>query len=136
MIVLGILILLVVAVVTATVLANGDDPASLDMVGLDVETTLAGVYAIGALNLLLAVLGVVLLLGGLRRSRKRRKEVKSLRKQADNAPAGAPADRDPAPVRDRERGEDETTMIDRDRELDRRRGHRDGDDHFDSTPRD
>jgi len=87
MAVLGIIILLGVGVVTATVVANGSDAATLNLVGFDVTTTVAGIFGVGALSLLLTVLGLFLLLGGAKRSRRRRKEVKDLRRRAD-APAG------------------------------------------------
>lgn len=88
MAVLGIIILIGVAVVTATVVANGSDDAVLNLVGIRVETSVAVVYAVGALCLLLAVLGLFLLLGGAKRSARRRKEVRDLRRQADH-PVGA-----------------------------------------------
>jgi hypothetical protein len=88
MAVLGIIILIGVAVVTATVVANGEGPAVLNLVGIRVETSVAVVYAVGALCLLLAVLGLFLLLGGAKRSNRRRKEVRDLRRQADH-PVGA-----------------------------------------------
>jgi hypothetical protein len=88
MAVLGIIILIGVAVVTATVVANGAEPAVLNLVGFDVNTTIAGIYAVGALCLLLTVLGIFLLLGGAKRSNRRRKEVRDLRRQADH-PVGA-----------------------------------------------
>ena len=88
MAVLGIIILLGVAVVTATVVADGSDAAEFELVGLNIDTTYAGIYAIGALNLLLAVLGIVLVLGGAKRARRRRKEVRELRRQADAPTVG------------------------------------------------
>jgi hypothetical protein len=88
MAVLGIIILIGVAIVTATVVANGSDDAVLNLVGIRVETSVAVVYAVGALCLLLAVLGLFLLLGGAKRSARRRKEVRDLRRQADH-PVGA-----------------------------------------------
>jgi hypothetical protein len=88
MAVLGIIILLGVAAVTATVVADGSDAAEFELVGLNIDTTYAGIYAIGAFNLLLAVLGIVLVLGGAKRARRRRKEVRELRRQADAPTVG------------------------------------------------
>ena len=88
MAVLGIIILIGVAVVTATVVANGSDDAVLNLVGITVETSVAVVFAVGALCLLLTVLGIFLLLGGAKRSNRRRKEVRDLRRQADH-PVGS-----------------------------------------------
>ena len=90
MAVLGIIILLAVAAATATVFANGGDEAVINLVGFKVSTSIAGIYAIGALNLLLAVLGVFLMLGGAKRARRRRKEVRDLRRQADAPTAADP----------------------------------------------
>ena len=95
MAVLGIIILIGVAVVTATVVANGDDTANLNLVGITVETSVAVVYAIGALCLLLTVLGIFLLLGGAKRSSRRRKEVRDLRRQADHPVGAGPSDTAP-----------------------------------------
>ena len=91
MTVLGIVLILGVSVVTATVVANGSDTAPINVVGLHIDNaSVAGIYAFGALNLLLVVLGLLLVLGGARRARRRRSEVRELRRQAD-APAAAPA---------------------------------------------
>ena len=91
MTVLGIVLILGVSVVTATVVANGSDTAPISVVGLQIDNaTVAGIYAFGAVNLLLAVLGLFLVLGGARRAKRRRQEVRELRRQSDE-PAAAPA---------------------------------------------
>ncbi len=91
MAVLGIIILLAVAVVTATVVANGSDIATLNLVGVKVDASVALIYGVGALCLLLAVLGIFLMLGGAKRARRRSKEVRELRRQADRpVDPGAP----------------------------------------------
>lgn len=90
MAILGIIILLGVGVVTATIVASGSNDANFTMVGLEVQTSVAGVFGFGALCLLLTVLGLFLLFGGAKRSRRRHKEVKDLRRRAD-PPTGAAA---------------------------------------------
>ena len=88
MAVLGIILLLGVAVVTALVVANGSDTADLNLVGIHVDAPVSAIFAVGAGCLLLAVLGLFLLLGGAKRSNRRRKEIRDLRRQADQ-PVGA-----------------------------------------------
>ena len=84
MAVLGIILLLGVAVVTALVVANGSDTADLNLVGVHVDAPVTAIFALGAGCLLLAVLGLFLLLGGAKRSNRRRKEIRDLRRQADH----------------------------------------------------
>lgn len=84
MLVLGIVILLVVVVVSIVVLANGSDPAVVDFSLYEMKTTTAGAFITGALALLLAVLALALIVKGLARSRRRSKETKQLRREAEH----------------------------------------------------
>jgi len=81
-VVLGILILVLVAVLIIAAAVRGEDAASLDLEWFTVETTVAGVFLAGALTLLIGVVGVVLVAAGLKRGRRRRAEMHSLRDQA------------------------------------------------------
>ena len=127
MAVLGIIILLGVGVVTATVVANGSDQATLNLVGLDVTTSVSGIFGFGALCLLLTVLGLFLLLGGAKRARRRRAEVRDLRRRADAPTGTATEDAD-----QRGRPADETT----DPPAQRRPGEGEVGEHFKGVPRD
>jgi len=86
MAVLGVIILIVVAVVAVTVVAQGGDAVVLELPGFDIDTTAAGVFGVGAGSLLLGVLGVMLLVGGARRGNRRRKEVHRLRREVEGQP--------------------------------------------------
>ncbi len=125
MVVLGVILLLGVGVVTATIVANGSDEATLNMVGLDVTTSYAGIYGIGALNLLLVVLALFLLLGGAKKSRRRRGEVRRLRREADQSASHSGDDAGPLP---RGPGNDRTPG-------DGRRRDEGIGEHFEGTPR-
>ncbi|CAN5786064.1 hypothetical protein BH20ACT6_BH20ACT6_24510 [soil metagenome] len=92
MVVLGVIILIVVAVVAVIIVRQGGDPVALDLPGFDVDTTAAGVFGIGAACALLALLGLALMVGGVRRSNRRRKEVKQLRREAESQPATSTRD--------------------------------------------
>lgn len=138
--VLGLLILLVVAVVTIAMLVRGGEPASIDLNTFVVKTTVMWVFLTGAATLLLAVIGLVLLTRGLKKSRSRRAEVRELRARAGGAPAtpaGAPAASAPAATpraRDRDTSADDAGS--RERGPMRPRTEGDADDYFDSAPRD
>jgi len=97
---LGLLLLLVVLVIVIVAIARGDDPTRIDLEMFTVRTTFLGVFVAGALTLLIGVLGVMVLLAGMRRSRRRRSELKELRHRVDDAPTPA------APATAREHGAD------------------------------
>ena len=92
MAVLGVIILIVVAVIAVTVVSQGGDSVSLDLPGFNIDTTAAGVFGVGAGCTLLGLLGVALLIGGARRGRRRRQEVKELRRDVDRQPGSATAE--------------------------------------------
>jgi hypothetical protein len=104
MIVLGLLLLAAVAVVVIAAVASGDEPATLGLVGANIDTSVRWVFLTGALSVLVLVLGTSLLMSGLRRARARRNEVKQL-KAAAGPTAESPRVRragEPAPARQRE----------------------------------
>jgi len=127
MIILGLLILLVVAVVVIATVARGDDPTSIDLEWFVLRSNVTGVFIAGAVTLLIGVLGVMVLLAGLRRSRRRRNEIKALR---DRASRGDEASR-------RAHSPDSTPARDNDSAAARsERQAGNADDSFDSAPRD
>ncbi len=89
MVILGLLILLVVAVIVIATLARGDDPTTIDLEWFVVRSNVTGVFIAGAVTLLIGVLGVMVLLAGLRRSRRRRTEMKTLRDRASHSDESA-----------------------------------------------
>lgn len=80
---LGLLLLLLVAAVAIAVILNGDGPATLGFDWFNVNTDVTGVFLTGVSSVLLALLGLWLLMVGLRRSTKRRAEMRGLRQKAD-----------------------------------------------------
>lgn len=111
MIVLGALLLAVAILVTVGVLLRATMETSLDLYWFTIHTTVAVLYVTGLVIMLLAVIGLWLMVRGLRREHRRRKEMQELRDRAARSenvtyqrdePAGdqlTSADR-PAPARD------------------------------------
>lgn len=85
MIILGLLLLLVVAVIVIATVARGDDPTAIDLEWFVLRSNVTGVFIAGALTLLVGVLGVMLVLAGLRHRRRRRAEIKALRDRASHS---------------------------------------------------
>jgi ABC-type nickel/cobalt efflux system permease component RcnA len=123
MIILGLLILLGVAAVTVVALVRGGADVSIDVGSFTVNTDAAGMFIAGAVSLLLAVVGLWLLNRGMKRSRRRRREMHELR---DRAARNDAASRREQPAARSETGPDHTTAAGR---------STDADDHFDTTPR-
>jgi hypothetical protein len=93
MIVLGlILILVAAAAVLFAVIATGTLTATpLSAVGITVSVTPLTMFIVGALALLLVVLGLALIGRGTKRSVHTRRELRHLRKERANQPAAAGA---------------------------------------------
>lgn len=82
MIILGLLLLLLVLAVVVIVMLNGGDSAQLSLEWLTADTTVAGVFIAGAATVLVGVVGASLLTSGVKRSRRKRAEVKDLKAKA------------------------------------------------------
>lgn len=82
MVIFGLVLLLLVALLVIAVVANGGDPASLDLQLFTIGTNVTGVFVAGAVTLLLGVLGLWLVAKGVKHDRSRRSQIKDLRKQA------------------------------------------------------
>lgn len=83
MLVLGAIVLLIAIIVTIIVLASGGQSVSINLHWGTLHTNSAAVFVIGAVCLALAVIGLWLLLAGLRGGYRRRKEIRSLRDRAE-----------------------------------------------------
>jgi uncharacterized membrane protein YciS (DUF1049 family) len=81
MIVLGIILVVVAGALIAAAVINGSDPAVLDFSAFKVHTTEAAVFGVGAATVFALVIGTWFLQKGLASRRRRRREVKELRKQ-------------------------------------------------------
>lgn len=84
MVILGAFVLLVAIVVTVTVIVNGGQSVHINLHWGTLHTNSAAVFVIGAVCLALAVIGLWLLLAGLRGGYRRRKEIRSLRYRAES----------------------------------------------------
>jgi hypothetical protein len=97
--VLGLILLAAAGVLTAAVVTSNTDSLSVSLWGIDVSNvTLGVVFVAGMITTVLAVVGLGLLMGALRRNRRLRKERRSLRReneqlaqQVDSTPPMAPA---------------------------------------------
>ncbi len=133
MAIVGLLILLIVAIIVIATLARGNDPTSIDLGWFVIRTNFTGVFVAGALTLLLGVLGVMVLLSGLRRSRRRRAEMHELRNRAaSKSTTGAPARGSSVEDSDTTRAPQNTSA----RAKPSHAEPRDADESFDSAPRD
>ncbi|MGH8970849.1 MAG: hypothetical protein ACRDV1_12970 [Actinomycetes bacterium] len=75
----GLLLILAGAAVTVGAVYDGGDPATVEVLGRSVETTVAGVFFTGAATMLVFLLGVWLLTASMGRSRRKRAERKEVR---------------------------------------------------------
>ena len=80
MLVLGLLLILGAGVITAGALLDAGETATVEVLGQTLTTTAAGVFVIGALTMLVFLLGVWALMASMSRGRRKRAE----RKQARN----------------------------------------------------
>lgn len=82
MVPIAIVVILIVIVFTiAVVLAP--DPATLSIFGAQINANTTGVYFTGAVTMLVLLVALLLLRHGISRSVRRRKEVQTLKKQAE-----------------------------------------------------
>lgn len=90
MVIFGLLLLLFAVLIVIAAVAHGGDPASLDLQLFTIKTNVTGVFVAGAVTLLLAVLGLALVLWGVRSDRRHRGQIKELRKRASRRDRGEP----------------------------------------------
>jgi ABC-type nickel/cobalt efflux system permease component RcnA len=83
MAVLGFLIIVVVVVAAVAALLRGGASVRIDLEWFTVRTDASVVFLAGVAATLLFFLGVWLMVGGAKRSRRRRLEIKALKKRAE-----------------------------------------------------
>ncbi len=76
MLVLGLLLIVAASVVTVGALYDGGESATVEILGRSYETTVAGVFVVGAITALVFMIGVWAVLAGMGRSRRKRAERK------------------------------------------------------------
>ena len=97
MAVLGLILLAAAGVLTAAVVTSNTDSLSVSLWSVDVSNvTLGVVFVAGMITTVLAVVGLGLLMGGMRRNRRLRKERRSL--QRENEQLAQRVDSAPAPT--------------------------------------
>jgi uncharacterized membrane protein YcjF (UPF0283 family) len=80
--VLGLILLAAAGVLTAAVVTSNTDSLAVDLWGVSVtNVTLGVVFVAGMITTVLAVVGLGLLMGGMRRSRRLRQERRALRRE-------------------------------------------------------
>lgn len=79
MLVLGLLLIAAASVVTVGALYDGGESATVEILGRSYETTVAGVFVVGAVTALVFMIGVWALMAGMGRSRRKRVERKEAR---------------------------------------------------------
>ena len=80
--VLGLILLAAAGVLTAAVVTSNTDSLSVDLWGVSITNVSLGVvFVAGMITTVLAVVGLGLLMGGMRRSRRLRQERRSLRRE-------------------------------------------------------
>jgi uncharacterized membrane protein YcjF (UPF0283 family) len=95
--VLGLILLAAAGVLTAAVVTSNTDSLSVSLWSVDVSNvTLGVVFVAGMITTVLAVVGLGLLMGGMRRNRRLRKERRSL--QRENQQLAQRVDSTPAPA--------------------------------------
>jgi cytoskeletal protein RodZ len=87
MVVLGIILVVVAVLVGLGVGIASSSSASIEGFGMEVETTAALVYFAGAVTAIVLLAGLWLMKKGTARTYRRRKEVKTLRRQVATSPA-------------------------------------------------
>jgi ABC-type nickel/cobalt efflux system permease component RcnA len=81
MLILGLLLILGSAALTAGVIYDGSEAASVEILGTTLDTTVAGVFFTGAATTLLLFVGIWLCFSSMGRSRRKRVERKEARRQ-------------------------------------------------------
>ena len=79
MLVMGLLLVLVAIALTVGAVYDGAEPATVELLGTELDTTVAGVFFTGAGTTLLLFLGLALMKSATARSRKRRAERKEVK---------------------------------------------------------
>jgi uncharacterized membrane protein YciS (DUF1049 family) len=120
--ILGLVLVVAAVAVSVAVVQTGGDPVQVHAIWFSVHTDGATLFVTGAACLLLLVLGFWVLRVGLRRARRRHREMKELRQHAFEAAPAATSGPTRSPAHPPAPSPQRRTP--------------DADDYFDTTPRD
>ncbi|MDO9378148.1 MAG: hypothetical protein Q7T56_04790 [Nocardioidaceae bacterium] len=81
MVVLGVLLIVVVVVIAVSIIFGGSGAVAFNLLGIDIDATARTLFVLGMLSVVVAVLGLLLVLRGMKRQRHLRKENKTLKKE-------------------------------------------------------
>lgn len=88
MFILGLVLIAVAVAVGAGAVFDGGEAASVELLGTTVDTTVAGVFFAGAATMLVFMLGLLMMISAMGRSRRKRHERKEAkRRQRDSVQA-------------------------------------------------
>jgi len=79
MIAFGLFLLLAIGITAGFALASGDDPATLNLLGFDIETNDRGIFAAGVVCAIGVFISYRIIVIGWRRMLRRRRELRELR---------------------------------------------------------
>ena len=85
MLVLALLLILIALLVGFGAVYDGGESSSVEILGQQLTTTVAGVFLAGAATMLLLLLGVALLMGALKRARRRRVQRKETKQRQQSS---------------------------------------------------
>jgi|RhiMethySRZTD1v2_1073278.scaffolds.fasta_scaffold28171_3 hypothetical protein len=83
MIAFGLFLLLAIGITAGFALASGDDPATLNLLGFDIETNDRGIFAAGAVCAIGVFISYRIIVIGWRRMIRRRRELRELRESVN-----------------------------------------------------
>jgi hypothetical protein len=85
MLLIGLLLILLALVVGGAILADATEAETIEVFGVSVDTTGAGVFVAGAVTMLSLLIGLWMVRLAMARSRRRRAEVKSLKRDRNES---------------------------------------------------
>lgn len=84
MVVLGLLLVVVAIIAVVAAVLRGGDPTQVDLQWFTAKTDITGVFLAGAVTSLIGVLGLGLIVAGLKRNRRKRAEMNTLKARAED----------------------------------------------------
>jgi hypothetical protein len=113
---LGLILLAAAGVLTAAVVTSNTDSLAVSLWSVDVSNvTLGVVFVAGMITTVLAVVGIGLLMGGMRRNRRLRRERRTLQRENEQLTQRVESPSDPVTTPEPTTARDERTVAERPR---------------------